>query len=252
MAKPDDLYEWATEDGATLEPEEGEKAKGFSPGDKPPAGWINHLWNGSYRWNKYVDNLHDEPEFLNKVYDWKNTHIFNGGITRFYTSIQLWFNGQVDYEPKRPSRKLVPVSSLVLGLGYEYAWSPVDLDLPWGAVITRARGVLSQLNNANSRGMAIRVARVVPDRTVPYANNTTIPIAGSEVSSSLSAGDELVETPEFAETVDNALAYYQIQVRASDTSTLVNGQLPEPPAVGIPDKVRWLEVEFLDPGPRSI
>lgn len=81
MAKPNNLFAWATAPGSTLEPGTGEKAAGLAAGDKIPARWINWLSNGAHQWFQYLSNLHGEAEFLNKDYPWTGQHAHSGGIT---------------------------------------------------------------------------------------------------------------------------------------------------------------------------
>ena len=80
MAKPTELGEWATNPGQTLEPSAPQKAAGFIEGDKPPARWINWLWNVAHQWHAYTSNLHGEAEFLNKAYAWTGLHRFAQGF----------------------------------------------------------------------------------------------------------------------------------------------------------------------------
>jgi hypothetical protein len=83
MPKPTDLGEWATAPGQTLEPSGPQKAAGFNEGDKPPAKWINYLWNVGYRWRQYLNNLHGEEQFLNKEYTWTGPHGFADSVGFF-------------------------------------------------------------------------------------------------------------------------------------------------------------------------
>src|SRR5690606_12080883 len=36
------------------------KISGFAPGEEPPAGWVNWLWNLGYKWNEYLRDVLDE------------------------------------------------------------------------------------------------------------------------------------------------------------------------------------------------
>lgn len=70
MAKPTSIPTWATDPGATADPGATRTATGFITGKKAPAKWFNWLFNRTGAWFSYLDNLHNEPEFLNKNYSW--------------------------------------------------------------------------------------------------------------------------------------------------------------------------------------
>jgi hypothetical protein len=80
MTKPTNLFRWSTNASTTLEPAETDKDKGFAVNDRPPARWLNWLWNGAYQWASYLNNLHGETEFLNKTYAWTGGHTFGGTL----------------------------------------------------------------------------------------------------------------------------------------------------------------------------
>lgn len=70
MAKPTDLYPWATDPGATVDPGPAREATGFRSGKKPPAKWFNFLFNGAHQWFQYLSNLPNEAAFLGEVFHW--------------------------------------------------------------------------------------------------------------------------------------------------------------------------------------
>jgi hypothetical protein len=81
MAKPTaTITEWATDAGATSDPGPTRRATGFIAGKKLPAKWLNWLLNQNAQWLTYLRDLHTEPEFLNKVYHWTATHRFASGF----------------------------------------------------------------------------------------------------------------------------------------------------------------------------
>lgn len=55
VLKPGTLPQWATTGGTTVEPSGGQKAAGFAVGTKPPARWVNWLFNNLYTWIQYID-----------------------------------------------------------------------------------------------------------------------------------------------------------------------------------------------------
>jgi len=83
MAKPTSLFKWATAPGSTLEPAEELQDGGFANGERPPARWHNWLFNGAHQWFKYLANLHGEPEFLDKKYEWTGAHGFGNSVGAF-------------------------------------------------------------------------------------------------------------------------------------------------------------------------
>lgn len=54
--KPSSLPVWATTGGTTTTPSGGQQAAGFAINTKPPAKWVNWLFNLIYQWIQYIDN----------------------------------------------------------------------------------------------------------------------------------------------------------------------------------------------------
>lgn len=77
MAKPDDLPRWSTdadypagaqpwnETATKVEPIEGKKDEGFEPKERPPAQYLNWLFNLIYLWLVWLDGLFDDNDVLN-------------------------------------------------------------------------------------------------------------------------------------------------------------------------------------------
>jgi hypothetical protein len=80
MAKPADTYQWASDVGVTADPGSTRKASGFVAGKKAPSKWFNWLHRGAGLWHAYLNNLHNESEFLNKAYAWTGNHTFTKKI----------------------------------------------------------------------------------------------------------------------------------------------------------------------------
>lgn len=55
VAKPSSLPVWATTGGTVVEPSAGQKALGWVRGTRPPARWMNWLFNTLYNWTAYQD-----------------------------------------------------------------------------------------------------------------------------------------------------------------------------------------------------
>lgn len=129
MAKPTELGEWATNPGQTIEPDSDQKAMGFNEGDKPPARWINWLWNIAHQWNKYTNNLHAEPEFLNKDYPWEGKHSFSQAIQG-----DLKLTGEVLYDETKVRHMILPLTrfqpqTMNLGTPYVSEWHLTDYEV---------------------------------------------------------------------------------------------------------------------------
>lgn len=90
MAKPTSIMTWATDDGATADPGDTRRETGFIAGRKLPAKWLNWILNQNGAWLTYLRDLHAEPEFLNKDYDWAGSHKFGTtGSTGVYSDLRL-------------------------------------------------------------------------------------------------------------------------------------------------------------------
>lgn len=76
MARPASLPTWATDGGTTTEPTSGQKAAGWSAGYRPPAKWFNWWQNLTYQWCAYLNNLHNDADFLGEDYSWTGAHDF--------------------------------------------------------------------------------------------------------------------------------------------------------------------------------
>lgn len=89
MAKPTDIPTWATGPGETIvDPGPTRTQTGFVAGKKAPAGWFNFLFNRQGAWFSYLNDLHNEAQFLNKTYTWTGLQAFNG-TARFGTNPQI-------------------------------------------------------------------------------------------------------------------------------------------------------------------
>jgi hypothetical protein len=77
MAKPSNLFRFATNGGVTVAPSSARQDTGWALAERVPARVLNWLHNGQYQWNQYLNNLHGEAEFLNKAYAWTAAHTFS-------------------------------------------------------------------------------------------------------------------------------------------------------------------------------
>lgn len=142
MAKPSSVLSWATNALTRLVPSGGEIATGFVAADKPPARYLNHLWGLAGDWTAYLDNLHNEADFLNKSYAWVT------GSHSFATDVELsGASNEVVYGAARTfQRYMVPVASQgnwtydPFSFSVKTSTSSADyhaaIDVPFGATLT--------------------------------------------------------------------------------------------------------------------
>jgi hypothetical protein len=81
MSKPSDTYAFSTNALSTSDPGSTRRATGFVAGKKLPAKWLNFLLSGAGKWFAYVDNLHNETDFLSKAYAWTAAHTYSGAVS---------------------------------------------------------------------------------------------------------------------------------------------------------------------------
>lgn len=63
MAKPTTLPRWADVGGAIINPTSGKKDVGFVDEEKPPAEFLNWLFNENYNWASYLNDGYFEGQF---------------------------------------------------------------------------------------------------------------------------------------------------------------------------------------------
>lgn len=258
MAKPTEIPTWATDPGATSDPGPTHKARGFQPGKRCPAGWLNWVLSKQGAWLNYLANLHDESEFLNKVYSWTNSHYFAAGIA---TQGILISHATNEYDYAAPRTRAISVNPS-RGLG---SWRTLSgehspavtfvnesveaypIDLPTGATITAVQVGLKQGFPSHVAGKDLR-ARLKRYTAQP---DGSVSIASLSDVTPRSPGD----TPNFKVTslanlhdagVDNATSWLELEVTASDSAN------DHPAGIGyVGDAVGWIQVTFTDPGPRN-
>jgi hypothetical protein len=256
MAKPSNLIRWATGVGTTLEPTEDEKTAGFVALQKPPARWHNWLWNGAYQWFSYLNNLHNETQFLNKTYPWTGAHAFSGSVGIFSTAVIGGTTNELEYADSAgvvtPRSRTVNIP-LITGMPYSTTaaelqmtgsgamWSVdgsggtilLPLKLPHGAIVTDILGVWrNDGGGATTYGLAL--IRSTPD----FASGTvpTLSTLGSGASGSIASGGTWIGPGAITPTaaVNNALYEYALQATAGAEGDLAG-----------------VRVTYLDPGPRN-
>lgn len=90
MAKPAAPLSWSTDTNFSAGPETGTPTKedpagvasqGWTAGRAAPAKWMNWVLNRLGAWTSYLDDLHNDADFLGQQYVWTNYHQFDTGPT---------------------------------------------------------------------------------------------------------------------------------------------------------------------------
>lgn len=238
MAKPSDLGLWATTGGTTLVPSGGEKAAGFASGDKPPARWMNWLWNVAYQWHAYVDNLHNETQFLNKAYDWTAAHTFADDVD---IAGDLTLDGASNEVLYSAARTLVRRILLTQSQG-NWVYDPSDgaiktsganegyvlpLDIPVGATLTGVAIGGSQASGSYGSALALTL-EVGYWATSTGSPNAIGGVAGGAAYAS-GAGWAAIATPALTHT-RNASEPLFVRIESSNSASL--------------NQVGWLEYTY--------
>lgn len=87
MSKPATLPVWATTDGTTVAPSGGQQAAGFAVGTKPPARWVNWLFNWICQWLAYLSaGILTQGAGTNRVGAPGSKQTFTSGTAQTYTT----------------------------------------------------------------------------------------------------------------------------------------------------------------------
>lgn len=239
MAKPGDLYPWATDVGATVDPGPTRKATGFVAGKKPPAKWVNWLENGAYKWRQYLDNLHGETEFLNKIYAWTGLHSFadnvdfNDPVTLDDTVTLDGASNEVVYGAARTRTVLIAMAAaqfhdaggdlllepgngtasiaatIIAGGGLAgTAHAVFPIRIPVGSTLTRVRSIVNPTTS-----MTLRVCQQTPDWGTPATSGASLAglnTAGTAIQ--VLDTDSVSMTPVLIE----AIRTYTVEVQFND------------------------------------
>lgn len=249
MAKPSETYEFATGDGATSDPA-SRRASGFVAGQRLPAKWLNYLLNGYGKWASYVNNLHAEPEFLNKGYAWTGAHTFDEAIAVAGTVTAN------DYQQttRIPRTWMVPLTAFRV-VGNDPKWTFLDVDeeafgvsagiywlhsgssqnsrisatlkLPHGTRIQRVRTLVY------TPGLKMAVSRL-------FSNKETGGVIRTPIVEHTFTANDLFDSGAIAGDLDIEGPTDVLGISFTTTTTSVD-----------PSRVCWVELTYLDPGPRN-
>lgn len=286
MAYPYSDPNWASDTNFSSGTESGTPTK-VSPGAGALAqGWVpslgfvgpygNYLLNLLCSWIVgYVKDLHNQVEFLNKAYTWTAAHVFSGGVTFNTTAVTLTSNmtgaGNIDisgtiegglfqidhasteyaYKAMRSRVEMVPITinqdngeavwSLAASYGNAYSLTSantrqlkVPFKAPTGAVLTSVR---AGLLDSGSNAMSLYIYRQAEDKA--SMGSPTLVQLGTTYTTSGAASPTLATSGTISSnnTIDNSLYTYWIWVTVPSGSDL--------------NYVRWLEINYSDPGPRN-
>lgn len=233
MTKPAEVPEWATDPGATSDPGPTRKATGFVAGKRLPAKWLNWVLSRQGAWLHYLANLHDEGEFLNKVYRWVGNHYFNWIVIDHASN---------EYGYATPRTRVVLRSPLTGASDIEGGWIAggsgvlckdvaahweVAIRLPQFSTLTRVRAGSSGLGATASMGVYVTACDLATGGAVGGTLIGSYDAAG--------AGTKILDSGTLAEVIDNQTKFYFVQFAAAELNAGVN----------------WIELTFLDLGPRN-
>lgn len=250
MAKPTDTYDWATSVGTTEEPPTDMKAAGFVQGQRPPAKWHNWLWNGASKWHAYTQNLHNEPEFLNRAYAWTGVHLFAAAVQLFGAQNELEYADAGGASAPRLRTVMLEPCGLngwdprVQGYGGAQSqpssenpvgWGKIALPVPSGGRIVRVR--VGYERKAVGDDADLYVRKTTDTKTVPFTAFSSTKLIERTTSGT---GQQVVDLGPIDDAIDTSTSTYALEISPS-------GDRTQP----LPDIVHWIELQFLDPGPRN-
>lgn len=275
MAKPTSVPTWATDAGATSDPGATRKATGFITGKKAPAKWFNWLHNRAGQWLSYLDQLHNEPEFLNKTYAWTGGHTWLADVTFKNLVVNNLFSAKAANVDGSVSLK---GDVMLASNSGEVRYADAN-----GVITSRPRSVLLPLGyvTPNSSGDHIaRFSSTLGELTFFTAGTVVLPIEvprGAELMSlTVAVENTAAISASFGWTLRKkvadkiAPASSVVTTVASLPITPMTAESQAAPAVPMSAivnnanemywlsisgdlniKVHWAELFFMDPGPRN-
>lgn len=119
--RPASVPSWATDtnfssgpesgNATKVEPSGGAKAQGQVPGQPYRAQRVNWLWNLICQWLFYLSDLHNQVQFLNKIYSWTAAHTFNAAVAVKATST-ISNTARLDWETPNTTTIDIPMCSV--------------------------------------------------------------------------------------------------------------------------------------------
>jgi len=257
MTKPTTKPEFATDGSALLaDPGIPKRHAGFVVDEAIPAHWLNWLLKNNSDWVEYLANLNGEPEFLNKSYQWTGSHGFKVSIGAFGafvlggTSNEVIYGDDQGVTTPRLRTKMIPLHNAVAKIGASTSWGCVgptvanrggitstgpddtmllSFTLPDGSKLIRVRLGVNGHGSAIDAGIHQLRASLTP----PYLNSGTA--LSSDTKTFTADGLMTLDTSGTSLVTNGALDVFQVEFTSHDVAQLVT----------------FIEVQFLDPGPRN-
>lgn len=300
MAKPAAPLSWSTDTNFSAGPETGTPTKedpagvasqGWTAGRAAPAKWMNWVLNRLGAWTSYLDNLHNDADFLGQQYVWTNYHQFDTGPT-FSNGAQVL--GTLVAEDVNISGSLTVPAALVelgglfvgnnIGMQGELVYSDAALSTnprPRTEMVNLATGILS--GNPTGVTTAVLVSLSAPSYWYwpTTSGQVTFPLRmprGAVITnvrvgvSNQSGGSATVSCTLFGKAADkttpSASTAAALDTDSLSLATLADHVFTLTPSVTITVdnsiteyflvvagqvdcRIHWVEINYTDPGPRN-
>jgi hypothetical protein len=252
MAKPADTYQWASDVGVTMDPGSTRKATGFVAGKKAPSKWFNWLHRGAGLWHAYVNNLHNETDFLSQAYTWSGAHRFGAlvGLDQpriAHATNELLYADAANVVAARARHVWLPMEPFERDGTWTYStsngtWTTTDAGgalhfmvgrdfQPSGATLTEVRVALYL---PTGRGVDIAVDRIAYDGGSTPANPTVTSL-GTATTGALVVAHQVPVA--LSAAIDNSASTLRVSIVGDGSSGVL--------------QVRGIRLAFNDPGPRN-
>lgn len=289
MSKPSQTVEWAFDATVAtgpeagqptfLEPSSGFKGQGWVAEEESPARYMNWALRRLGEWSAYLDNLPAEEDFVDEDFVWGGDHTFEQSVTvadltitgslsvpafevelsALYVGNHIGLNGEIVYSDgvgsvdPRPRQFMLPLASgvcsgniggtahaVLAALGSYWLWPSTSGELCFPFQVPRGSGLVSvRVGMSNQSGGTVSVSAVVLGR---LANKTT---PSATVPAGISTGGAATNILTLAEHIFvlDCSAVTSVDNSTADYLLAITGQ------VGA--RVHWIEVNYLDYGPRN-
>lgn len=239
MAKPVSVVSWATTGGTRLEPTAPEKAAGWSAGERPPAKWFNFLFGLLGDWTTYLNNLHNDGDFLGQAYTWTAAHVFSQTVTLGSSALVVYGTPPARVSFAELHKACLPETSDKPVFNADgQAISPatgtpgtirVPFRVPSGATISQIRADVFLGSSAD-------VTMTCRRKTASIGGSNTSTAVGLPVTLSAVSGQQTVTRGGLSDTASSATEYWVDFEFSSHTGS---------------ETVNALEVSWTDPGPKG-
>jgi hypothetical protein len=239
MPKPPTPVSWSTDtnindpgepwDGFPTKsaPPSGLQASGWKPTEKPPADIENYLQNENSAWNNYSDLRFETGGNEELVYEVPPLRTIRIAPTHFQPDLYLLtISGNSVWLPAWRIQTIPYGSSPISDIDQGIAFLPVSEFLVTGAVLEEVRVAVTP-----------GAARVAP-------NNMSAALTGA--GGPFTDDDDGTANPQdliltgVGYTVDRSTDIIEVQLNAGNDG-----------GVHVSDLFRWMEIDFIDPGPRN-